>query len=612
LANVTVASATATQFTVTTGITTQAVYNQNGVAYVSQLNDVMGTGNVGSYIGQVAFPTYGTMVYDPQNCTDIANGGNSPSGYFVANNSATSSYGVDCWVLGQGLYSVTGTVASNVVSTTNGTNQIATLAVDTQGYLYLSYTDATHLQANYYVLDGSGNKIQVSDGYWHHIGFTIVGGTLYVYCDGNFTSTVSVASLPGIYYVGSLYSATQAESACYAQDVVICGSSVTQNDVKNRWIAGSLLQRGQPVTSTAIYSGDRIAEILVIAGFGSISGGTLSGLSSIYNINGTAYTTPYSSSNGYINVEPYYWDSPVYNSTALDLIQQVTDTDVGAFRQKRDGTFQFNTQAFYGNWAWTPSTASGTWTPNSYSPSGTSVWTDDTTSGAANYEAPSLQILRDDADLWTIVRVSPQSGIEQVYDSGNELRWGFSTLAKSGTVHPSLTLALSTANYLGYLYRSPLPRVQNVELRNTNQNGATLPAILGTKFGDVVLFKRSAPNSNPATTTSSTSNTIGTGTKTFTVASGLWMVAGQTMTAASGANTMTGTVTSYTGTTLTLSITSTTGSGTFSSWTITGTYPDVMGTISQNMVVESYNHSFNAEPGTYTATFVLDPYPVRS
>jgi hypothetical protein len=72
------------------------------------------------------------------------------------------------------------------------------------------------------------------------------------------------------------------------------------------------------------------------------------------------------------------------------------------------------------------------------------------------------------------------------------------------------------------------------------------------------------------TTTSTTSNTIATGSKTFTVASStLPIVLGQGVLCTAGTNNMFGTVTSYAGTTLTLNITSTVGSGTFNSWIIT-------------------------------------------
>lgn len=71
-------------------------------------------------------------------------------------------------------------------------------------------------------------------------------------------------------------------------------------------------------------------------------------------------------------------------------------------------------------------------------------------------------------------------------------------------------------------------------------------------------------------TTSSTSNLIGLGTKTFTVASStVPILTGQGVMAISGTNNMFGTVTSYVGTTLIIQVTSFVGSGTFSAWTIT-------------------------------------------
>lgn len=73
--------------------------------------------------------------------------------------------------------------------------------------------------------------------------------------------------------------------------------------------------------------------------------------------------------------------------------------------------------------------------------------------------------------------------------------------------------------------------------------------------------------------TSTTSNTIGTGTKTWTVLSGLSVGVGNTLTVTSGSNSMTGTVATYASTSLTMNITSSTGSGTFTSWTFTFVEP---------------------------------------
>lgn len=132
-----------------------------------------------------------------------------------------------------------------------------------------------------------------------------------------------------------------------------------------------------------------------------------------------------------------------------------------------------------------------------------------------------------------------------------------------------------------------------------------------------IKYYNSSPNNTPSdsedidwTTTSSTSNTIGTGSFTFTVGSGLSAVAGDAVTITSGSNSMYGTVTSYSSTTMVVSITSTIGSGTYTSWNLinqgqTGAqgYMDV-----QMMDIEPFltyvNHYNPAEDnvGSYTFT----------
>lgn len=69
------------------------------------------------------------------------------------------------------------------------------------------------------------------------------------------------------------------------------------------------------------------------------------------------------------------------------------------------------------------------------------------------------------------------------------------------------------------------------------------------------------------TTTSTSSNTIGLGLKTFIVTSAtLPTFPGENVTAISGSNSMIGAITSYTGTTMVLNVLSVSGSGTYSSW----------------------------------------------
>ena len=73
------------------------------------------------------------------------------------------------------------------------------------------------------------------------------------------------------------------------------------------------------------------------------------------------------------------------------------------------------------------------------------------------------------------------------------------------------------------------------------------------------------------TSTSTTSNTIGTGSKTFTIETGLGFVVGNSIRVANdGSNYMTGDVVSYTTGTgvIEINITSISGSGTYTSWTL--------------------------------------------
>ncbi len=77
--------------------------------------------------------------------------------------------------------------------------------------------------------------------------------------------------------------------------------------------------------------------------------------------------------------------------------------------------------------------------------------------------------------------------------------------------------------------------------------------------------------------TSTTSNAIGTGTKTFTVTAGKSFALGMTLliadTAAPSTNSMLGTVTSYSGATLVMNIETIKGSGTKTAWTISQSAP---------------------------------------
>jgi hypothetical protein len=263
--------------------------------------------------------------------------------------------------------------------------------------------------------------------------------------------------------------------------------STLENEVLNRYIAGSLLQRPTNSQQANVSSGDRIAEILCFCGFGTITAGAIALNSNFYYINNSG--TPWAwgtSGNGYLNVQPFYWDTPIIDSSALDLIQEITDTDIGAFFQRDDGTVAFHNQSFFGTW----NPTAETWTPNTYSPAADHIWTDDD-SGYAYL--PNVQTPRDDADLWTQVKVTPQSGVEEIYDNNaGQARWGVNTLEKDDTLHATLSAAYQTAYFLGYLFRTPLPRVSAVTLAAVTKHGGQNTALF-VYLDDVVTFKSTPP-----------------------------------------------------------------------------------------------------------------------
>jgi hypothetical protein len=105
-------------------------------------------------------------------------------------------------------------------------------------------------------------------------------------------------------------------------------------------------------------------------------------------------------------------------------------------------------------------------------------------------------------------------------------------------------------------------------------------------------------------TTSSTSNSIATGTKTFiVVANGNNTVekipdnASITITATAG-NTLVGTITSHVGTTLTVSVASVTGSGTFTSWTMQAGIPQMRALEYASLTGTNFSNWYRPDEGT--------------
>ena len=428
---------------------------------------------VGSLSGLPSLAT-GALVYDLDSSIDLTGGTGSPAGYLnltlgITNPSVVGGINVfiDFWFMGSG-------TGGQTILPANMTD----VSVGADGCIYV---------------DGEGSVgTPVNDGLWHHIGFgqdyagtfqgVVVDGVAYA------TSVVpSIVDPNGNCWLGSTSSsgtATGTPGLSASIDEVVfsvsaIGGTSLLPEVQNRFAAGSLLYN-------SAQTADAVAQALVIAGFGSVSGGAVS-VPSFY-VDGNVYapsmgsTTPASQtypSNGVTATLGI--TTPVTNNTALSVIQTINDTEVGIFYQDGSGNFNFDTRQYlYRN-------------AGNTAPTGGFKFVDDSTSGASNYDAGTLQITRDDADVWTTVIVTPQNGTPQTFENvAGEDSYGYSTLTKS-TTDVSVQDALQEANYLGGIYQSPLPRVGMVELRSETNNGGNLATMLSSDLQKRVTFHRQGP-----------------------------------------------------------------------------------------------------------------------
>jgi hypothetical protein len=457
--------------------------------------------NVGTYNGTINGPyqlTDGVLLYDRTQAIDVTNGSQdtNTADIWIPNSSNVSGnsldYSIDFWVIGQSLQNVSLLPIS--LYNPGGFSMDVSISVDVRG----TVSTANGLQSS----------VPINDGYWHHVAIiNTAGGTLSLVIDGVATSASGYggAAFTSPYYDSLFHIANAA--LCYVDQITIGNSTVTLNDIKNRYAAGILLRQDQ---NTA----DRIAATMVIAGQATIVEGVVTAPN--FYVDNAAYS-PGASTNGL----PCQGSlTSVIDNTALDVIQTASDTDQGAFFQADDGTFQYETRTYI----YRPA-ANAT-------PTGSSIWTDDTSS-TIHYEAGSFQLTRDDADVWTTVIVSPQNGTPQIYtNTSNVARWGQSTLTV-GTTGTSLDQAYQQAVYLGKTFASPLARVGNVTLMSETDNGASLTAMLSANLNDRIRIKRHPINASTA------------------------------------------------------------------------------GITDTDMLIESINHEFEADPGFWHTTFVLDPYPIR-
>ena len=441
-------------------------------------------GNTLTINGIVDVTSPGALLYSPDTATDLSNNNATnnvasitlPQGVGYS----TTIGSVDFWILGQTLAS-----QSIMAWEDSSATSLHSLSVAANGELIdynLTYGVTTH------------SNVKIVDGQWHHIGlYATSAGTISLYCDGVFTTLAGitggqiVGQSEGLFIGNSVSAGTVYPAPAFPLTGIVSQltigapySQTSQSNILNRFKAGSLLNR-------VISSGDRIAEVLTLAGYGSISAGAL--VVPNYTVNDVTWTA----NSGAFFVQNL--QSPVTSSTALDLIQQVTDTDIGAFFQNPNGTFEFDDQAYL-------YTAT-----NNATPTGANVWSD-TAGGSVTtfYEPSTLQVLRDDADVWTTVQITAQNGTVQTYENtAAEPLYAYSTLTKSNVVSVTNEQALQEAIYLGNLYQSPLPRVGNVELRSETNNGANLAEMLNPYLNDQVLFERA---SNGASTAGSINSTM--------------------------------------------------------------------------------------------------------
>ena len=499
---------TSTSFTVTvpsgTTVTSGSTSSGTGVAFRTSATDLGSDNSSGTLVGAVSFQQNGAMIYDADNCIDLANGSTTGSGALAMPQITTANPAgsIDFWVLGNNL---AGNKANNFVYLYAFYVTISGSPVEC--YLGVTYSGLPYININGNTATGS---VPINDGYWHHVGVANYSGALALYADGQFftvpgVTATSFHSNGQVNYIGYLSGAYNCPM--YLDEVVVGSTTVQSTELTNRYRAGSLLQLGFPVTSqnvpgtssNMVSSGDRIAEILCLSGWGSIVNGVVLLTNNQYFINGSGTAWSASTSNGAVATEPYYWDSPVTQSNALDLIFQVCDTDIGTFFQRPDGTFNYNNSNFFGTWTWNATTQTGTWAPKTYTSDNYHTWTDADGTNTPYY-GPSTQILYDDTDLWTVVGVTPQSGVEQIYEnSSGQTTYGITVLEKSSTLHTTLDSAMSTAHYIGWLYHSPLARAAAVELRGETGNGYWNRALLQTSVGDVVTFNRIFPGQTTGT-----------------------------------------------------------------------------------------------------------------
>jgi len=446
----------------------------------------------------------GVLVYDDNQGIDLTNGTDAPTASFrFPNQTGVSGIsGLDFWILGA-------SAQNEVIFPVNiqaGFSSIdATLTITNTGQVNTAFDDMTAYPV-------------ITDGMWHHVALIVDSGAqVKLIVDGQ-TEASSTLAVGGIFIDPALNNVLEigGSLAVRLDEMVASDGTVTEAEVQARYQTGSLLRKDQT-------TGDRIAEILAVAGFPSTKNSAQQYIPTGYTIDWDQSGSAPAYVPGAVKNGTWVWgvNSNVTGNTALDLIYSTVDTENGIFFQGDEGTLNYHS----GGYQYRPA--------GNATPTGAYVWTDDTTS-SYHYDGPSLAVTRDDVDVWTTVVVSPANGNPQTYQAPtvNTDLYGWSTLTKSTSYSSSTQQVARLAEFLGKIYAKPLPRVSSVQLRSETSNGGNNTILLGANIQDRVNFKRNPPG-------------------------------------ASGA-----------------------------------------GIIATDMIIESINHEWTANPGYWHTTYTLDPYPI--
>ena len=433
----------------------------------STMLDTIGSNSVG--ILGVASLTDGITAYDTNASLDLTNGTGTNTATAYAYGADGDDLSIDFWVRNpQPNTTLMGARIGN-----GSLFNDASVVVDPSGRISVST----------YLVTQPG--LSVTDGEWHHIGIVAIAGSAFtIIVDGIVTTGTALGTNYGL-YVPALTVGFPFDFDGLLDEVVVSdflstpsGQSLASatTAIQARYTVGSYLRKSKN-------SADQVDQVLKVAGWNGLD-----------KYNGHTFAP-----NTYGTQQVTGETTTVTGSTALDLILNVCDTEVGIFFQADDGTLNMQGRDYVYQPVVSGGTLDSTFILTNYDASTATV----PVANQTFYTAPDLQYVRDDADIWTTVKVTPATGdVEQwTASSINRQLYGESTLTKS-TLNVSADATQQTANYLGLIYQSPLPRVTQAILEGETQNGAQFPFMLGANIQDRVTFKLLEPYaSSPSSST---------------------------------------------------------------------------------------------------------------